>query len=120
MTVKTNYGTYPVGNKDAVENFNGNQLVYIGWDDHLSIGPANAFPFPPDMPFAAITGEVLPGVFGAHPDFEKVDWATATWILDGENFVPESGKSLIENGIGHKSLLRLKTPGLMGYKGSGS
>lgn len=120
MTVKTNYGAYPEGNKDAVENFHGNQLVYFAWDDHLGLGTAFAFPFPPEMPFAAITGEVLPNVCGAHPDFENIDWVTATWILDGENFIPDLGKSLAENGIGHKSLIRLKTPGLKGYKGSGS
>lgn len=120
MSIKTNFGAYPVGNKDAVENFHGNQLVYIGWDEHLGLGPANAFSFSPEMPFSALTGEVLPGVFGAHPDFKKLDWATTTWILDGEKFTPDESKNLIENGIGHKSLLRLKTPGLTGYKGSGS
>jgi phenol hydroxylase P4 protein len=120
MTIKTNFGEYPVGNKDAVENFHGNQLVYIAWDDHLGIGPANVFPLPPEMPFAALLEEVIPSVVSPHPDFEKIDWVKAQWILDGESIVPELGKSLTENGVGHKSLLRFKTPGLTGYQGSGN
>ena len=120
MTVKTNYGEYPVGNKDALENFHGNQLVYIGWDDHVSICSANAYPLPPDMPFGALTAEVIGSVAGPHPDFEKINWDEAVWTLDGRAFIPDMSKSLADNGIGHKSLIRFKTPGLTGYKGSGN
>jgi phenol hydroxylase P4 protein len=120
MTVKTNFGEYPVGNRDAVENFHGNQLVYISWDDHLSICSANAFPLPPEMPFGALTAEVIPSVAGPHPDFGKIDWATVEWVLDDKPFKPEMDKSLAENGIGHKSLLRFKSPGLTGYRNSGN
>jgi len=120
MTVKTTFGEYPVGNKDAVENFHGNQLVYIGWDEHLSICSANAYPLPPDMPFGALTEAVIPSVAGPHPDFEKINWETVEWTLDGASLTPDMGASLKDNGIGHKSLLRFKTPGLNGYKGSGN
>ncbi len=120
MSVKTNFGEYPVGNKDAIENFHGNQLVYIAWDNHLAIGPANVFAFPPEMSFSTLTEEVIPNIIGAHPDFECVDWTTATWVLDGEPLSPNMGESLIENGVGHKSLLRFKTPGLNGYQGTGN
>lgn len=120
MTIKTNFGEYPVGNRDAVENFHGNQLVYIMWDEHLGAGPANVFPLPPEMPFATLTDEVIPSVVGPHPDFEKIDWKTVTWLLDGEPLTPNLEKSLVENGVGHKSLLRFKTPGLTGYQGTGN
>ncbi len=120
MTVKTNYGEYPVGNRDAVENFHGNQLVFIAWDEHLSFCSANAYPLPPEMPFGAIIEAVLPGIHGTHADFEKIDWSTVEWTLDGESLTPNPEVSLVENGIGHKSLLRFKTPGLNGHMGTGN
>lgn len=120
MTVKTISGDYPQTMMDSVDRFHGNQLVYVGWDHHTSICTANAYPLPPDMPFAALTAEVLPSVLAPHPDFAQIDWDTVEWLLDGEAFTPDQAKSLKENGIGHKSLIRFKTPGLDGYKGTGN
>lgn len=120
MTVKTNFGTYPVGTRDNVENFHGNQLVYISWDEHLGVGPANVFPLPPEMPFGALIAEVIPGVAAPHPDFKNIDWHKTLWTLDGKALTPDMEKSLADNGVGHKSLLRFKTPGLTGYLGTGS
>jgi len=105
---------------DAIEYFHGNQLVYIGWDKHLMFCSANAYPFPPDMPFGALVSEVLPGIHGCHPDFENIDWDKVEWTLDGKPLKPDMEKSLKNNGVGHKSLLSFRTPGLDGYKGSGS
>ncbi len=104
--------------RDKVENFHGNQLVYVGWDDHLIFSAAQAFPLPPEMPFQALVSEVMPSVFGYHPDFEKIDWDAVEWVLDGESISPAMDKSLNENGVGHKSLIRFKTPGLMGFNGT--
>jgi phenol hydroxylase P4 protein len=70
------------------------------------------------MPFGALTQAVLPTVLGPHPDFSQIDWATVEWMLDGKAFTPDMTKSLKENGVGHKSLIRFRTPGLNGYKGS--
>ena len=54
---------------DRIENFHGNQLVYVHWEDHLSFCAALCFPFPPDMPFGAIVKDVLPQFYGMHPDW---------------------------------------------------
>ena len=105
---------------DAVEKFHGNQLVYIGWDKHLMFCSANAYPLPPDMPFSALISDVLPGIHGCHPDFEKINWDKVEWTLDGQDIKPEMTASLKDNGVGHKSLLSFMTPGLNGYKASGS
>ena len=51
-------------------------------------------------------------IYGLHPDWAKIDWSKASWTLDGEQFTPDPAKSLADNGIGHKSVLRLTTPGL--------
>ena len=111
---------YTGENKDAVENFHGNTVVYLHWEDHLSFCAALAFPLPPVMPFGAIVGELIPQFYGPHPDFEKIDWAQVTWELDGEPFTPDLEKGIGEQGIGHKSLLRFWTPGLTGFRGSQS
>ena len=120
MTIKTINGAYPETMMDSVEKFHGNQLVYVGWDHHTSICTANCYPLPPQMPFGALTSDVLPSVLAQHPDFPRIDWAEVEWLLDGQPFKPDAEKSLADNGIGHKSLLRFKTPGLDGYKGTGN
>ncbi len=105
--------------RDRRENFGGNILVYIGWDDHLLFCSAKTFPLPPDMPFQALREQVLPEGFGQHPDFEHIDWAGVQWQLNGEDFTPDEAQTLAAQGFDHKSLLRFKTPGLNGWQGSG-
>ncbi len=116
----TAIGEYPVLPRDGVENFHGNQMVIVGWDKHLMISSPMAFPLPPDMPFGALVQEVMPAAFAQHPDWEKIDWSTVEWMLDGEAFTPDLEKSLKDNGVGHKSVIRFRTPGLDGIGGSGS
>ena len=96
--------------KDLEQNFHGNRVVYVGWDHHLFFCAPIAFPLPPDMPFAALIGDVLPGVFGAHPQYAAIDWDRVEWKLDGGDFQPDMQASLDANGVGHKSVLRMRTP----------
>lgn len=105
---------------DAVENFGGNQLVYLHWEQHLMFCAALTFPLPPEMPFGAIVGELLPQFYGPHPDFEKIDWSTVRWNVDGRDFEPDMDASISSQGIGHKSLIRFWTPGLEGLDASGA
>jgi phenol hydroxylase P4 protein len=119
MAVKALYENYSGPNADALENFHGNQVVYIGWDEHMMFPFAGAFPLPPQMPFAALVKDLLPLVYGAHPDFARIDWAAIEWSLDGARFTPDMDKSIGENGVAHKSLLRLATPGLNGIGNAG-
>lgn len=120
MSVKTINGEYPVTMMDSVDRFHGNQLVYVGWDHHTMLCSANAFPLPPAMPFGALVSEVLPSVLAAHPDFAQIDWDQVEWNLDGKHFIPDLSKSLEDNGVIHKSLIRMRTPGLDGYRASGN
>jgi phenol hydroxylase P4 protein len=105
---------------DRVENFHGNQIVYVGWDHHLLICAPVAFATPPETPFSQLQDEIIPGAFGIHPEFSQVDWEQTQWFLNGDAFEPQRDKSLIEQGIDHKSILRFNTPGLNGLNGSGS
>lgn len=107
--------------KDAVEKFHGNQLLYIGWDQHMMIAAPIALPLPPAMPFGDLLDKVLPTtVFAAHPDWPKIDWKKVEWLRSGKPFKPDVKKSLADNGLGHKALIRLRTPALTGIAGSRS
>jgi phenol hydroxylase P4 protein len=119
MAVIAAYENYTGTNADAVGNFHGNQVVYIGWDEHMMFPFAAAFPLPPAMPFAALVSELLPSVYSVHPDFAKIEWERTEWSLDGERFTPDMDKSLAENGVGHKSLIRFASPGLNGIGNTG-
>lgn len=117
VNAKENY----VGNdRDALENFHGNQIVYIDWDRHRMFCAALAFPLPPTMPFSALLDEVIPSAWGTHPLFSAIDWGSVEWVLDDQVLSPVHSASLADNGIGHKSLLRFITPGDDGIEGSGS
>jgi len=105
---------------DRVENFHGKQLVYVGWDKHLMFCSPVAFVLPPDTPFSTLVDEAISGAFSKHPDFARIDWDKVQWQLNNQPFAPERNKSLIEQGVDHKSIIRMSTPGLNGIKGSGS
>lgn len=103
--------------KDRRENF-PSPLLYIGWEDHLMFCAPVCLPLPPNMPFAALESAVLPGVYGEHPDFLRIDWSCVEWFKSGKAWSPDPGKSLMENGLKHKDVIRFRTPGLTGIKGS--
>ncbi len=105
---------------DTEDRFHGNRLLYIGWDDHLLFCAPVCLPLPPSMPFGALLAEVLPGVYGSHPDFARIDWRDAQWFDSGRPFTPDPAKSLEDNGLGHKSVIRFRVPGLQGIGGSSS
>ena len=102
---------------DARENFPA-PLLYIGWEDHLLFCAPVCLPLPPDTPFGALAAAVLPGIYGYHPDFAKIDWGTVQWLKSGQPWTPDPAKSLAENGLKHKDAIRFRTPGLTGIKGS--
>lgn len=115
----TAIGRYDFPANDKVENFHGNLMLHVLWDEHLLFAAPISVPLPPDMPFAAVTGDLLPQLYARHPDFVTIDWAKVEWTLDGQSFAPDPEKSLESQGIGHKSLLRFRTPGLSGLFGAG-
>ncbi|MBB1163238.1 phenol hydroxylase subunit P4 [Aquariibacter albus] len=119
MSVQALRADYHGTMKDAVENFHGKQLLNIGWDRHLMFAAPICLPLPPELPFEALVREVLPGLYGQHPDFARIDWAQVQWLRGGEPFSPEPSASLADNGLDHKAVLRLRTPGLGGLYGIG-
>ncbi|ABM95237.1 MULTISPECIES: phenol hydroxylase subunit P4 [Methylibium] len=106
--------------EDTEDKFHGNRLLYICWDEHLLFCAPVALPLPATMPFGALQSQVLPGIYGSHPDFAQVDWSKAVWTHGSEPFQPDPEKSLADNGLVHKSVIRFRTPGLHGIQGSRS
>lgn len=100
--------------KDVVENFHGNQLVYIGWDKHFIFSSPVCYPLPPDMPFSALVEQILPAAYSQDPQFAEIDWDQVQWSVNQQACQPDMSASLEENGIGHKSVIRFTTPGLDG------
>ena len=103
--------------RDARANF-PHPLLFLGWEDHLLFCSPVTLPLPEDMPFGDLVEKVLPGIYGAHPDFKQINWDTVQWFNSGQSWLPDPAKSLKENGLGHKSVIRFRTPGLTGINGS--
>jgi phenol hydroxylase P4 protein len=103
--------------KDVRENFPA-PLLFIGWEDHLLFCSPYALPLPAETPFGALATAVLPGIYGYHPDFAKIDWDQVEWLKSGQPFQPDPAKSLADNGLKHKDVIRFRTPGLNGIRGS--
>lgn len=122
MSVKAITPDYHGDFKDTVDKFHGKQLVNIYWEKHLLFAWPMCLPLPADMPFGGLIQAVLPSVFGAHPDFPQIDWAKVEWQrTEGDGnvaFIPDPAKSLADNGIGHKTTIRFRTPGLNGVNGT--
>ncbi|KAI3601846.1 Phenol hydroxylase, P4 oxygenase component DmpO [Cupriavidus necator H850] len=113
-------GDYAFEAADREAVFHGNRLLYIGWDGHLLFCAPHCLPFPPSMPLREVVDKVLPGVYGYHPDFARIDWGQVQWLRGGQPWQPDLHRSLEENGLGHKDVIRFRTPGLDGIGGSRS
>ncbi|MCY1296430.1 hypothetical protein D9M69_375150 [compost metagenome] len=117
MTINT-IGAYSFAPLDRHENFHGNQLLYVGWDRHLMFCAPFALLVAPSQTFAELIEQVLRPAIAAHPDSAAADLRNATWYLNDAPFRPDFDASLQANGLRHKDMLRLDTPGLNGIAGS--
>ena len=118
MSVNALYD-YKFEPKDKVENFNGMQLLYVLWPDHLMFCAPFALLVQPEMTFRALVEDIVKPATASHPEAAKADFLNAQWLLNDEPFTPEVDASLKDNGIDHKSMLTVTTPGLKGLGGTG-
>ena len=116
MTTKS-VSPYPHMQQDTVDKFPA-PLLYIGWEDHLMFCAPFCVPLPPTLKFGDMLKGALPGFYGAHPDFARIDWTQAIWFKSGKPWQPDAEKTLADNGLGHKDVIRFRTPGLTGLQGS--
>ncbi|WP_424192402.1 phenol hydroxylase subunit P4 [Ampullimonas aquatilis] len=107
--------------KDRVENFNGKQILYVGWDHHTMICAPIAFLIDPTVTFQELIDiELNNSAFTKHPDYKKIDWTQVQWYLSDTKFSPDLSKSISTLNIKHKDFVRISTPDLNGIAGSGS
>lgn len=123
MSVRAICSDYHFPALDQQSHYGENILIYIGWDQHTLFCSAKAFTISPQATFQQLLDQLMPAGFSQHPDFEKIDWSTVRFDLDGQKLADYAesaltSQSLAALGFGHKSLLRFKTPGLNGYLGS--
>lgn len=103
---------YPMRPVDGIEHYHGNQLVYWSWDHHLMF----AAPFitcpSPSAPMIEFLESTIRPLIAPDPDAARLDWTQVEWVRDHEPITIDVSKSFSENGIGHKDLLRFRTPGM--------
>jgi phenol hydroxylase P4 protein len=104
--------------RDTLDKFHGQQLLNVGWDRHLLFAAPMCILVCPDMCFGDLIDTLVPKLFGAHPDFARIRWPDVRWLRSGQAFAPDRAASIRNNGLGHKAILRMQTPGLHGIRGS--
>jgi len=97
---------------DGIEHFHGDQLLYVSWDHHLMFAAPFILCVSPNMRFSELVENVLVPLIAPDPDAADVDWPNVQWLKASQPFVPDFSRSLVDNGVGHKDLLRFHTPGL--------
>ncbi|MGE0482557.1 MAG: phenol hydroxylase subunit P4 [Gammaproteobacteria bacterium] len=98
--------------RDRVENFNGKQLVYVSWDQHLLFAASFLVCVPPATTFRQMIEQNVVPLIAPDPDAAAVDWDAVQWLMSNRPFTPDWDASLAANGIVHKASLRMLTPGL--------
>ncbi len=114
--VMVSIGDYPIRQQDDESAFHGKRLIFLCWENHLMYGAPLCVPLPPSLPFGALVRDVLPELYGEHPEFESIDWKRTLWFNSDKRFIPDLGKSLEQHGLSHKSLIKFRTPALEGSR----
>lgn len=110
-------GNYQHASHDGAARFE-HPLLYIGWDEHMMFAAPIVQMLPLDTSFDALIHKVLPKLYGEHPDFANIRWSNVQWFRGSTMFTPRPAGTLAEHGLVHKSVLRFRTPGLEGLRGS--
>lgn len=119
MTMLKTLAPYEFQSRDALEKYNDRQLLYINWERHRMFSRPFVLALSPQTLFAEIIDRHMTECFSYHPDWKQIDWDKVVWQNGSAPLAPDRNKSLAENGIGHKDLIRFRTPGLDGIAGTG-
>lgn len=100
--------------RDRLENYRGDQLLFVGWQDHNMFCSPVCIKVCADWPFCTLIEQSLPAIYGTHPDWANIRWQQVEWHRSGMPFMPDINKTLAENGLDHKAVIVMTTPGLDG------
>jgi len=109
---------YDFPSRDAVENYDGKQLVYVNWEEHRMFSRPFVIAVKPELTFGKLVEDYVSS-YSTHPDYAQIVWDEVIWANGDDVFKPDYARSLKDNGIGHKDLIRFTTPGLHGIAGTG-
>lgn len=98
--------------RDAVANFNGKQIVYVCWEQHLLFAAPFMTVVEPAMRLRDYLDSVIKPLIQPDPDGAAVDLTRVDWVKSGQPWQPDFDASLADNGIVHKEQIRFRTPGL--------
>jgi phenol/toluene 2-monooxygenase (NADH) P4/A4 len=116
MTVAA-LANYCFPSRDVAANFL-QPLLYVAWDEHMMFCAPLAVLLDGQTKFSQVRDDLLPRLYGEHPDFSRIDWARVQWFQSSRIFTPQPSQSMATQGFKHKSVLRFRTPGLEGIRGS--
>lgn len=93
-------------------------LLYLSWDEHMLFSAPLCVALALEKTsFAQLQRLLLPKLYGAHPDFSKINWPKTQWFYEGRMFTPKLDKSVADHAIRANGVLRFRTPGLEGVRG---
>ncbi|RUP78439.1 phenol hydroxylase [Alteromonas sp. KS69] len=113
MAVKA-ISDYTAVPNDLVENFNGMQLLYVHWRNHIMFCAPFALLVSPEATFPEVYASHIQPAIAPHPEAAKIKYDEIQWELNGQPFSPSETDTLLAQGIDHKSMLSMITPGLNG------
>lgn len=101
--------------RDAKDQYDGQHVLFVEWNGHLSISAPIAVLVDPEQKFQDfIENQLTQSVFASHSDWTEIDWSNVEWIFERQPLQFDEQSSFNSLGIGHKSYLRFHTPHLNG------
>ena len=101
--------------RDAKDQYDGQHVLFVEWNGHLSISAPIAVLVDPKQKFQDfIENQLTQSVFASHSDWAEIDWSNVEWIFERQPLQFDEQSSFNSLGIGHKSYLRFHTPHLNG------
>mgnify|MGYP003475334101 CR=1 FL=1 len=98
--------------RDLVANFNGKQIVYVCWNQHLLFAAPFMLVVEPGMRFGDLLEPAFQRLPRPDPEPAASRWSVAGWQKRNQAWTPDFNASIAANGIAHKEQLRFSTPGL--------
>ena len=98
--------------RDPVQNFNGKQIVYVCWEQHMLFATPLMLVVEPGMLLGDMLQNIVKTLIQADPDASSVDLTKVEWRKSGKAWTPDFSATLAANGIVHKEQLIFSTPGL--------
>lgn len=116
MSVKALNPGYKGEVRDDVVHFHGQTLLFVYWEDHLLFCAPAALLVNPHDSVAALVEQLKQALaydpVAAQLTVENIDWYRSGDYASDERWPMDEQKTLAENGLTHKTLIRMRTPTL--------